>query len=690
MSASSQMTLISQSSRSNQPPPLQRRASAHNHSHHHGHVSKRRASQHSHGHARRSSEGETGRRALAAGLAMHALDHSGRKKKHPQERLAAHGSRSDTNLPRLSRTNSQISNHSRNSDTSTFDRRPSVKSRRSAEKARILDEHGQEINEDQGEWESGEEHHKNGSDKVEQAQSSVSSTTMRRIASDTSADTHSKSSKPIMGDALARGNLMENQGGGERRPALTQRTTGFAGTVQPPDPQVAAEIPVEHPIIQNPIRRVASSKSLVGPISAMPLIENTLDVGLHVEPLNNVKTKGIEQRDLAQALPSTSSSRISVVTDTKFSESPSYPFPKMPSPDNTRDYPNSTEETRARKHSASTQTGQQSRQASFKAAVPSLRHRPSNSSLRSVQSLRAPPHPLNSPNTCRRSGVIDSPSRDGKRERVTSMHQPPIPQPQISYEVAQGQGWGQILEEDAFRKSISNESNTGPSVVGTMRSRDLRRSSEASTRSIRSIFGNTISSLPPASPQPSKRLTAFEAATAAAKRPTTNNPALYHHSLGHPSGSAESCFLISRFLPPKKISRPKWEINIHDQDRIENGNVGLTNGDYRSAHESLVSTLRDLVAGPDAQKRNMSRYPVYGIIPSSLTLSSVAAAASGIAGSSHTQNGGEAPRHLGGLGNLIARDGFKSEAAKGVQKGLTPFEQSVQRVVAQRPGRMSL
>lgn len=87
MSLSSQTTLISSSAKHTNPPlhrrPSQharRRASlhaAHPHAHTHAHA---HAHTHAHAPGRRSSEGEAGRRALAAGLAMHTLD-QGKKKK---------------------------------------------------------------------------------------------------------------------------------------------------------------------------------------------------------------------------------------------------------------------------------------------------------------------------------------------------------------------------------------------------------------------------------------------------------------------------------------------------------------------------------------------------------------------------------------------------------------------------------
>ena len=64
---------------------------------------------------------------------------------------------------------------------------------------------------------------------------------MRRTVSDTTSDPKGKRTQSIA-EAMARGDLVDIQDP-DHRPLLTQRTTGFAGTVQPPDPQVAAEMP---------------------------------------------------------------------------------------------------------------------------------------------------------------------------------------------------------------------------------------------------------------------------------------------------------------------------------------------------------------------------------------------------------------------------------------------------------------
>lgn len=598
------------------------------------------------------------------------------------------GNRSDTHLPRLTRTDSTISIASHSSAASNISR-PSAKSRRTTESIQVIDDQGKEVDPDEDEWESGEDVKQTKKDKGKQQD--PSSVSMRRTMSDTSADPKGKKKTQTMAEAMARGDLVKIQDP-DHRPPLTQRTTGFAGTVQPLDPQIAAEMPqVDHPIIANPIKRVASSKSLVGPISTMTSMDTTPDAGFPTEPPRGLQSETSESKrpSAGQSLRSTSGSglprdsidqRDQAQTDDKLTCSPSYPFPKMISPTESSqrvspgaDHPEKEISTASR-----------SRPTSSK-ATHSLRHRPSNSSIRSIQSLRAPPHPLNSPiGYTGRSAARDSPSTSSydKRDRVLSMHQPPVPQPQVSYEVAQGQGWDQIPEEGIQRENapVSDQSNVD---VGTTRSQNVRRSSVASTRSLRSIFAGTLAppSTAPSSPQPHKRLTALEAASAASKRPTTNNPVLYHNSLSHVSGSAESCFLISRFLPPKKITRPKWEVDIHDQERVEHGGVGLTNGDYRAAHETLVNTFRELGTGISQHKRGLPRTPSgYGLLPTSLTLPNVAAAAGASNGHQSNQN----------LGTIKARDGARLEVARGGSGGMTPFEMSVERVLKQRPGRVIL
>ncbi|WVF71440.1 hypothetical protein IAT40_006244 [Kwoniella sp. CBS 6097] len=836
MSASSATTLISPSNArtpsvaGTSTHAMQRRPSTHAHGHvaHGHHTVKRRASSHAHAHGhghgggahgsgRRPSEGDHGRRAMAAGLQMHAMDTTDavRKQKKKGDRPLPKSSRSDTNLPRLSRTQSMTSNASHSSEasrattsttttghTSTQTQtqtqnkpRPRRNSHvKSEESVHVLDENGQateEIDDEEGGgWESGDleispEKSKKGKmrDPANATTRSTVSATMRRAASDSTVEpaATSKSGKkkstnhPSISGLIGDGNLVDTPSNinGPHPPPLTQRTTGFAGGVQPLDPQIAAQLPAAdpHPIVTpHPIRRNTSAKSLVGPIAMEPVHS---DQGVPTEPprVNDTseQEEGGEQKKPPRPTDGTlrhrSTEGSGLPQGREDTSSPSYPFPQMPPPDQQdgkqSDVPTpSAEEVLRHSHRrADSQQQQPSRAAthppprsgsqprsrqtsSQNGPHPPLRHRYSNSSLRSIQSLRAPPHPLNSPTgyrtaSSRPGSMFGSPTKGkgsrGERERVHSMHQPPVPAPQVSYEVAQGQGWDLgIPEEDTPRRTI-NAMGAGP-AAGTAKK---RQDSVSSTRSIRSILAGTMSNpgaiapslsqqseatasassrLQSASrqrvhsqqsqgqgaessqPRLNRRQTAMEAASAASKMATTSDPALYHHSLGHSSNTAESCFLISRFLPFKKIERPKWEMDMRDpsvHEELEAGNlkVGLTNGDYRQAHESLVRSIRQLgldidgAAGAGAgagagvggdggalgAKRGVSRsYSGYNMLTTTNDTSSHINGHGGTDGA--------------GLGTIRGKDGVGMTVSRGAFGGKTPFEMSVQRCLTQRPG----
>ncbi|WWD17364.1 hypothetical protein CI109_101805 [Kwoniella shandongensis] len=733
MSASSANTLISPSNhRGTAAPSVHRRPSVHSHHTTHAHHSvKRRASTHGHAGNRRSSEGEHGRRALVAGLAMNTLETAAASKPAPKKRNSGDrpltkSSRSDTHLPRLSRTHSMTSVVSHTSSNSATGR-PGKGGRKSSEETvQVLSEDGGQAGpsggnageeEEEEEWEDGDEAPK---------PKPSSSAAMRRTVSDTSADPKGKQKRhshhPSISAIIAEGNLVDTPLEAPNPLSSTQRTTGFAGSVQPPDPQVAAELPsVEHhPVITNPIKRVASTKSLVGPI----MMESTSDLGAGTAFESPTEYKEEDHDHDAKAPPpgparlrSTQGSGLPA-ENKEVSTSPSYPFPQMvlPSPPSTATTKPSApvppkEQDNTPPNSAPIQNHPRSRQTSNQNGH-ILRHRYSNSSLRSIQSLRAPPHPLNSP-TGYRTGMhasrpgsnFGSPSKGGdRRERIPSMHQPPVPQPQVSYEVAQGHGWDEIPENEVFKRRTAPPAPAPPKSNGPTgpKPQSVRKSSVSSTHSIRNIFAGTLgtpsSSITPIAeptttaqsqsqrdgpPTPHRRLTAFEAASAASKRNTTTDPALYHHSLGHSTNSAETTFLVSRFLPVKKVHRPTWEIDLRDPEQVENPRVGLTNGDYRESHESLVRTFRELgvfngagngtsTGGATQGKRGISRsYSGYNLLSG--------AGGTGGASNDHTDQG---------LGMIRARDGTGLLVSKGSSGGKTPFEMSVERCLAQRPGRV--
>ncbi|WWC61860.1 uncharacterized protein I303_104445 [Kwoniella dejecticola CBS 10117] len=774
MSLSSATTLISPTSTKAATPSATAGASSSSHAHHpqrrssvhSAHGMKRKPSTHSahghHGHSnRRSSEGEHGRRALAAGLAMHALDTTDAVvKKKKEKRPLPKNSRSDTHLPRLSRTTSITSNTSHDS----HGRRPSRGGhKRSEESISIVQDDGKEVEvpgADDGEeegWESGDgggdqleispEKSKRGksrADSSQQARKGSTSSGMRRTVSDTSAEPP-KSNDPIISEILDTKKKVITPLDAPHPPALTQRTTGFAGTTQQPDPSVPAQEP--HPVVTpGPIRRNTSAKSLVGPVamesttstdSAPPQTSNrppsTDRAGSkdRSRPDASIRVRSTEGSGLPKAETSEPSDKVST--------SPSYPFPQMPSdpalqgpgPGQGSSQGKSQQATESRQRHASQAAPAQSsgsgsgsgsgpaRSRQTSQQHPQLRHRYSNSSLRSIQSLRAPPHPLNSPTgyrtqpttaTSRPGSMFGSPTKADARQRVSSMHHPPVPQPQVSYEMAKGQGWdGPIPEEDIPRnlsnsntknsRMNSNYASTSSSTANANsgRPQSTRKDSISSMRSIFApLTAPTLSS--PArsnSGQGGRRKTALEAAAQASKMSSTTDPTTYHNSLGH-ANIPETVYLISRFLPSnKKARRPRWEMNPADlqnqnQNLPENEHenehgegeggmrVGLTNGDYRESHESLVKTLKDLSlssANGDQQRRGGGG--LNRTYSSSMTYNNLLSPSTGL-------GVGEEGSGVGGI-IKTTKEGYGLVVKKG-QGGRTPFEMSVQRCLAQRPG----
>ncbi|WVW83896.1 hypothetical protein I302_105918 [Kwoniella bestiolae CBS 10118] len=688
-----------------------RRPSTHAAHGHHSHAGNRRSSESEHGH---------GRRALAAGLAMHALDTTDavvKKKKEKEKRPLPKSSRSDTHLPRLSRTTSMTSTTSHDSHGTTTSKTARPKARRgstkkSEESVQILKENGEEggeIDETEEGWESGgnedqleisPEKSKKGKSRTKETQ--TESSNMRRTVSDTSAEPQQPQPRPSKRSTshgpkggILDGDLRESPSEIPHPPALTQRTTGFAGAIQPPDPQVAAELPTQDPypiVTPHPIRRNTSAKSLVGPISMEP----TTSSDSRRNPSSDRERGGSKDRstrpEVSSRLRSTEGSGLPQTNgEKKVSTSPSYPFPHMPNAAEPQASPqheeapqdDQSEQQRQRYSSqphpqsqAQNQTQGSTRSRQTSQQHPQLRHRYSNSSLRSIQSLRAPPHPLNSPTgyrthatvaTSRPGSMFGSPSKDEKRQRVPSMHQPPVPQPQISYELAKGQGWdGPIPEEDTPRSGSGSRPGGNHS----------RKDSISSQKSIRSIFAPLMNNPTPtatlSSPARSlsgpggRRKTALEAASLASRMPSTTDPTLYHNSLGH-ANIPETVYLISRFLPSTMHrGRPKWEMNMRDpalQAELNDGKlkIGLTNGDYRESHESLVKTLKELSGEMEAQKRSVTGRTYSSTYSPGFGLD-------GIEGNSRVKDG------------LVVRKGAA---------GKTPFELSVGRCLAQRPGGMS-
>lgn len=249
-----------------------------------------------------------------------------------------------------------------------------------------------------------------------------------------------------------------------------------------------------------------------------------------------------------------------------------------------------------------------------------LRHRYSNSSIRSIQSLRAPPHPLNSPTGYRtgmHGGGSGSTHPSPMKGKGPSMHHPPIAPPVINREMAEGMQWASSgVPEDSPTSSSPTRSvrrDAGGSQRADRAPTIGRTSSFSSVRSFTNLLGGSTNSAAPSTsssttqrnsntanaqsrPGANRRPTALEAASKASRLRSTADPAAYHASLGYPSSTADTAHLISRFLPPPKVPRPAWEISP-DAARAGYVGIGLTNGDYRESHEALVRTMRDLGTG---------------------------------------------------------------------------------------------
>ena len=447
----------------------------------------------------------------------------------------------------------------------------------------------------------------------------------------------------------------------------TMKTTGFSGSVQTPDPQLTMQTHLNeatphwndsmHIMPAHQLKHQQSARTLAALAKADDAARSE-GSGIVPAAFHRMRTKTIS-----------ASSGIST------NASSSFPFPNVDTQPSELTPPTSSECVKPRiEHPLEEKSRTRTRLASG-TETHRIRHRRSNSSLRSVQSMRAPPHPLNSPTDYRSGMVLDvGTSRSGstlnspKRDNGPIFHNPPIAPPVVYREVVSGQGW-------------DHAEGRPSSGIGEIDSHDLvpRKISSSSTRSLKDILtGPTphrsdvpATSSSPSSQlsqaQPSRRRTAVEAASAMTKLPTTNNPALYHHSRGYPSSSAETAFLISRFLPQKKVTRPKWEISATALQEGHDG-IGLTNGEYREAHESLIRGMRELSVGTGTTSTRRSKskgYTHQALLVSSSDLGS-----------------------REGIGMVNGRNG-PMVVARGGWRGKTPFELSVERCLTQRPKRSS-
>ncbi|KAL1413672.1 hypothetical protein Q8F55_001451 [Vanrija albida] len=626
------------------------------HTAHHGAHPRRLSSHSSHG-RRRGSEGEGGRRALAAGLTMHVLDAVKDKKAPVTKRktsdasktstsAAAHhavkSSRSDTHLPRLSRTASQVSVVSsggsgsgagkKRKDVPLHDRHDRRKG--SVEVEVISGDGAGAAQPDDEEWESGGE------------------------------DASGPASAAITPAAAV----------------LAAAHPAAAAAVQEPRALPLRRAASDRPL-QNAIAFTESPVETLSPratLRATGFPSASSDRSLVDDQVTFATRQAAPPPALAHAAPdshpgSTRPASTSTAAATPEEPAPGFPFPTM---------------SEATEPTVASPTETRHRVVSQPPAP--LRRLTSNTSLRSATSLRAP-HPLNSPTGGRNgfAGVFGTtPSR---QHRVASLHYPPAAPAVVYREHVEGQMEDYVPETPASMVLDLPELHDPPQRP--------RVGSFSSMRSLKDILGSVVGSpAPPASPSAqstysvgrpttrrvattgNRRPTAMAVASKAARLKTTSNPVEYHASLGFSSATAETAHLLSRFLPPKKPRRPRWAMTAREahaaHEAAANGEeprVGLTDGQYRAAHESLVTTLQELGGTKRTTARRASSGAGSGSLPRGYSYHSLLSAVDELAIGSHPPPESTAPT-AGPAGLFPAKQGV----------GRSPFELSVARVLAQR------
>lgn len=576
------------------------------------------------------------------------------------QRPAATSSKSDTNLPRLSRATSITSNTSSQPSSS----RPRLKEKESENSVVVVDDEGkavEEVDAEDEEWDDEDSPKQAKVDKKKDKDQDPMSLAMRRTMSESIAGAPTQSPEQMSVQPASITSPISAKKSLTDPPSLmTRKTTGFSGALHPaPEPEPEPEAPN--------LKRVQSVKELAHEaiegerkITARKLAMMELEQQVNDEedrPVRPNRTRSTE----GSGLPVDAAQRQQLET------SPSFPFPRL------GEHPNGESSQMA--------------QRSASGMAPRLRQRSSNTSLRSTASYRAPPHPLNTqPRTANHSRAGSTAASPDEFDIRRSMHHPPIAPPVINTESAEGHTWDIPEDREPSRSSSSAATTAGirpPPPVS-------RRDSTTSQRSLRAIFQPTSSRVqastsggPSASPSgqqsrdipnghgvkaPSRRMTAIEAASAASRLSTTSDPALYHQSLGYSPSAAETAHLISRFLPPKKSTKPPWNIT---PEMVQDGqpHLGLTDGDYREAHDSLIRQMRELntASASRRQDRRVSKPPM---------------AISGLGVPSVVRNGLD---NNSSMGTIKTRNGPLNVSRGGGWGGRTPFELGVERCLAQRP-----
>ena len=230
------------------------------------------------------------------------------------------------------------------------------------------------------------------------------------------------------------------------------------------------------------------------------------------------------------------------------------------------------------------------------------------------------------------------------------MHHPPIAPPIVYREIVSGEGYTIPEDAPAARPAPKADRTASfssqQSLQGLISSHRPGREAPSSSATSYALPRN-----------PSRRRTALEQASAAARMPTTSDPVEYHHSLGYPATSAETAHLISRFLPLKKDRIMAWEVTNENMDT--HSGLGLSRGPYRDAHESLIRMMKDASLSVPTGRRQATR-----------------------ALSHQTLTGSDDGTQQ--VGTLNGRHGTLA-VSKGGWQGKTPLELSVERCIAQRP-----
>ncbi|EJT51824.1 hypothetical protein A1Q1_06962 [Trichosporon asahii var. asahii CBS 2479] len=657
------------------------------HAHHHGHAGHARRSSRS---SRRSSGESDGRRALAAGLTMHALDGKQRRKESAGSSAIMQRTTSDTGsgssrkasdpAPVVSRTPSNtsvLSSEGKRPEGSRHDSNNSGRGRhRDSVEVEVIAGDAAEGEED-GEWESGEETPATAlkdntytgpaereqkaaqAAKDKEAQESGDDKGKKVLAespSDLREPSHSPRNEPkqstkgfpgtptpLQTPSAPSGTTSgaNSQPGSRpasrpasRRPSLTQRSQSRISLTRPAD-STTSLTSLHQEVVQEEKPKAPEPKPEPKEYPFPKMEAEKQDKGKGREKDATGETVKETKRGDSTASHTSQTSQATVKSTTKdtaklptHGESGETPDAKpktdrMLSGDDVQTSPEELPDAPAQKVKGST----------------SLPRPLSVTSLRSIQSLRAPPHPLNSPTG--RSGFLDSPK---SAKRVASLHYPPAAPAVVNCETVEGQGW----DEDGA--PARPPPPTRPERVGSF----------SSVRSLKGVLGQPR---PPVSRAASSRQTAAQAAAAASRLNTTTDPVAYHHSLGFSQATAETAHLLSRFLPQKKGHRPRWAISAREamavHEAIANGEepevrVGLTDGQYRDAHESLVNTLRELGKTRKGPRRGNTVSKSYSY-----------------------------QALLGGVGAEELQ--INSNVPRRRASGQTPFEMSVNRCLAQRP-----